>query len=526
MKVEFWKAIYTKYTTRQGIVHDSEDLSIIYDAIQLPENGSTAGLNALKNRIRETLHNIVLKKGRDLNPEERRVLAKFPRRTSKERLMRATQNVRFQLGQSDRFREGVIRSGRYIDYIEEVLRKRGMPDYLKYLPHVESSFQESAMSKFGAAGIWQLMPATGRDFLQVNYSIDERFDPWFATIAAVKHLERDYKYLKSWPLAITAYNHGAGGIRKAMKFTGSDRIQDIVFKYSSRRFGFASRNFYAQFVAAVQVASNYRQYFGKLNLHKAYKFESKRLKTPTYFKVIQREHKVTKSEFKKLNPGLRSPVLKNRRPIPRFAVVRLPLGSRRPKVLVAALEHSAVSAIEKEEKIPELKVSTPIKEVEVKKVELKVQNARYKVRDYKKGKGTVVVAMNETLTLIADWLGVPVSAVAEWNGMKLDSKAGLGQKILVQMNEPKLQSFEQMREDYHASIREEFFARYNVSDLVDYKVRKGDSLWSLCYQKFDVPPWLLAEYNPLVSFASLTAGVSLKIPVVHKADEKLLAVEN
>ncbi|MDB5038044.1 MAG: hypothetical protein JWQ35_1572, partial [Bacteriovoracaceae bacterium] len=265
LKVEFWKAIYTKYTTTQGLLHDAEDLSVIYDAIELPRNGSTTSADELRYNIREKLFNIVRKRGENLTPEERKLLAHFPPGTTRTRLLQATENIRFQLGQADRFKEGIIRSGYYLKHIEKILHEEGLPDFIKYLPHVESSFQEYAISKVDAAGLWQLMEATGRGLgLKIDYAVDQRLDPWLATEAAAKHLKRDRNFLGTWPLAITAYNHGPGGVQKAVQTLGTTDISDIAFRYTSPTFGFASRNFYAQFLAAVEVASNYQRYFGEL----------------------------------------------------------------------------------------------------------------------------------------------------------------------------------------------------------------------------------------------------------------------
>ena len=98
--------------------------------------------------------------------------------------------------------------------------------------------------------------------------MDERHDVRLATIAATKLLRENFRMLGTWPLAITAYNHGAWGMKKAVKRTGTKDIGKIVHNYRGRAFGFASRNFYAEFLAAVHVANNYERYFGRIRFAK------------------------------------------------------------------------------------------------------------------------------------------------------------------------------------------------------------------------------------------------------------------
>jgi membrane-bound lytic murein transglycosylase D len=148
--------------------------------------------------------------------------------------------------------------------MESIFERAGLPKELTLLPHVESSFRNDARSKAGAAGIWQFMPSTGRRFLRVNKRVDERHDVRLATIAATKLLKENYSLLGTWPLAITAYNHGAWGMKKAVAKTGTKDIGKIVQRYRGRAFGFASRNFYAEFLAAVHIAKHYKAYFGNI----------------------------------------------------------------------------------------------------------------------------------------------------------------------------------------------------------------------------------------------------------------------
>jgi hypothetical protein len=118
---------------------------------------------------------------------------------------------------------------------------------------VESTFNPAAYSKAGAAGLWQFIRSTGKQYSLISRKRDDRRDPVRATEAAAHLLRSNYEALGSWPLAIVAYNHGPAGIRAASTLVGSTAIEDIVSRYNGPRFGFASKNFYAEFLAALDV---------------------------------------------------------------------------------------------------------------------------------------------------------------------------------------------------------------------------------------------------------------------------------
>jgi membrane-bound lytic murein transglycosylase D len=148
--------------------------------------------------------------------------------------------------------------------MERIFAEVGIPLELTRLPHIESSFENRALSKVGAAGMWQIMPATGRLYLRVDRVVDERLNVRAATLAAARILRDNYEKLGTWPLAITAYNHGPNGMRRAVDTVGTTDFGVIVQQYRGPLFGFASRNFYAEFLAALDVSQNYKQYFGDL----------------------------------------------------------------------------------------------------------------------------------------------------------------------------------------------------------------------------------------------------------------------
>ena len=132
------------------------------------------------------------------------------------------------------------------------------------MPHVESSFNPAAYSKVGAAGLWQFMPSTAKRFMRVDSLVDERLDPYSATEAAANLMLYNYRLLGTWPLAVTAYNHGPGGLRRAQEQLGTSDIAVIVKRYQGATFGFASRNFYVSFLAALEVDRNAEKYFGPI----------------------------------------------------------------------------------------------------------------------------------------------------------------------------------------------------------------------------------------------------------------------
>jgi membrane-bound lytic murein transglycosylase D len=135
-----------------------------------------------------------------------------------------------------------------------------VPVDLVALPIVESGFRVVAQSSVGAAGIWQFTHGTGRRYMRIDHVLDERRDPLAATEAAARYLRGNYEMLGSWPLAITGYNHGEAGVATAVSQLGTTDLGVIVENYRGRAFGFASRNFYSEFLAARDVLRNAEKY--------------------------------------------------------------------------------------------------------------------------------------------------------------------------------------------------------------------------------------------------------------------------
>ncbi len=263
-RIEFWKKVYTQYGEDDIIIHDRFHVNLIYDVAS--EFDAPSKISAVRQALDEIASN-------QTAPEALSVTAKQIREAivangvsfSSAALAELRENIHTQRGIKERFRQGVIRSGKYVATFQGILSNEGVPEQLALLPLVESSFENRSLSKAGAAGIWQFTRGTGRLYLKVSRKLDERLDPAKATRAAARLLHDNHRALGSWPLAITAYNHGRAGMLRAQSETGNE-LPKIIREYKGRLFGYASMNFYSEFLAAVEVYENYQQYFGQLAL--------------------------------------------------------------------------------------------------------------------------------------------------------------------------------------------------------------------------------------------------------------------
>jgi membrane-bound lytic murein transglycosylase D len=326
--VEFWKSIYSQYSLDQGVIHDKRNLNVVYGVIELKNPDLPGGRKINRDRIKKAKKKyklILTKLMRGQAPsgaEERSVAELFGPHAKASDYRMAMRNLRCQVGQKDRFRAGIIRSGAYIEEIKQIFRDFDLPEDLAYLPHVESSFNPKAYSKFGASGVWQFTRSTGRRFMSIGYSVDERRDPIISSRAAAKLLKNNLNKLHSWPLAITAYNHGTTGVLRAKRKKGS--YEKIFKEYRSRIFKFASRNFYSEFLAAREVAKNYYLYFGNLKLDVPVNTTEVALDGYASLPEIARHLKLDIRAISNLNPALRNPVIRGQKYVPKGFRLRLP----------------------------------------------------------------------------------------------------------------------------------------------------------------------------------------------------------
>jgi membrane-bound lytic murein transglycosylase D len=326
--VRFWIRVYTEVTTDQGLLHDDWYLGLVYEVLRFDPSDSPRQrehiVEQAKARYAALLRRFAASDTENLTPHERRILDDFGDKTTPAGYREAIERIRFQLGQADRFHEGLIRAQAYEASISRVLADRGVPPEIGALPHVESSFNPAAYSRVGAAGLWQFMPGTARRYMRVDGVVDQRLDPYSATEAAANLMLYNYRLLGSWPLAVTAYNHGPGGLRRAQDELGTNNIAVIVKHYQGATFGFASRNFYVAFLAALEVDRNAEKYFGPLT-HLP-DTQSTVVTLPDYVAVdaLARAFKADLGALRVLNPALRPPIWNKTRLVPRGYELRIP----------------------------------------------------------------------------------------------------------------------------------------------------------------------------------------------------------
>jgi membrane-bound lytic murein transglycosylase D len=648
--ISFWKKIYSEYSTTQGVIHDKQNLGIIYDVIELKDRDHHGNGKINRDRIKAAkkkykLILVELAQGETpVGAEERRVADLFGANAKPEDFRAAMRNLRCQVGQKDPFRQGIIRSGAYLQEIKQIFRDSGLPEDLAYLPHVESSFNPQAYSKFGAAGIWQFTRSTGKRYMTVSYAVDERRDPLISSHAASRLLKANFKKFQNWPMAITAYNHGVSGMLRAQRHKGDC---EAIFKdYRSHIFKFASRNFYSEFLAACEVARNYRLHFGELALDKPLKSQAVVLAGYGSLPEIARQLELELHVLRNLNPALRDPVIRGQKYVPRGFSLRLPAQSDRnwqsviaelaPKIykndqkrsriytvqkgdtageiarihgvnlndLIAANNLDARATIyidqnlripipgeqppvlaslksnraepkfvdnskkpEQSTETPEPAIETPEPEeapmlssldfdtiesnrtVAAARIQRTPKSAKLEKRmtaDQREPEpvsiepslnpavvqgnlavkhiqnqhgrliGIIRVEVEETLGHYAEWLEVSAGDLRRLNGLRYGEPIQINEAIKIPMSRVTKAEFEEKRFEYHKELAEDFFASYRVEKVQIYTIKRGDNIWTLSRERFEVPLWLIKKFNAHLDISTLHPSQELLIPIIEK----------
>jgi membrane-bound lytic murein transglycosylase D len=270
--VKFWVDTFTTYSERDFLIHDRDQVWRIYQVLHLPGEGppSRSDIDTVNDYLKNKFSGILSRLASGQAPadyEERQVAALFKDEPLSAYSL-AAQNLRVQEGMREEFREGLLRSRYYRSTMERIFSDAGLPPELVVLADVESGFYSRAHSNAGAVGIWQFTRGTGRQFMRITAYHDDRLDPTTETEAAAKLLRSNYLTFGSWPLAITAYDYGSAGTEEAAEQYAGDYAR-IVRNYAGPHFGFASKNYYAEFLAALQINQFEDAYFPDIRYDEA-----------------------------------------------------------------------------------------------------------------------------------------------------------------------------------------------------------------------------------------------------------------
>jgi len=451
--IAFWMRIFTELDTNSGVLHDAVDVTVIYHTfVSLPSDRHRRSqlIDQHRAHYQTILETLADHQGQPQNAEEQRVRAFFPTPLTPDQYRAAAQRMRFQRGLRDQFAAGLAQSGAYLPVIESVFNTAGLPVALTLLPHIESSFNNRAYSRSGAAGIWQFTRGTGRRFLTINEVVDERLDIRRASQAAAQLLHHNYRKLGTWPLAITAYNHGAYSMRQAVDQVGSTDIDVIMQQYQSPTFGFASRNFYAEFLAVLDIMQDPDKWFPGLLYDAPLKFHHLKLNAYVTLSTLETYLGLDRRDLQRWNPFLRR--------VLGPTYVRIPKGVT---IYVAQEQMRRATLQARWNTIPSrLKFTHQLDPL------------------------TIQVRSGETLSHLARRLGTTTPALAEANGLRRPYRIRAGQRLHVP---------------------------YQLATRPHYRVRAGETLSTIA-ERVVTSQMVLAKMNDLKPPYRLRAGQVLRVP--------------
>ncbi|PYX91253.1 MAG: lytic transglycosylase, partial [Acidobacteria bacterium] len=217
----------------------------------------------------------------------------------------------------------LIRSGRYQEMIQRVLREEGVPQDLIYLAQAESGFHPLALSRVGARGMWQLMGSRAKGYgLEKSWWEDDRQDPEKSTRAAARHLRDLYREFGDWYLAMAAYNSGPLTVQNAVKRTGYADFWELYRRNVLPR---ETRNYVPIILAVTIMAKNPEQYgLDKIEKEKPAAYDTIRINYPVDLRLVAECVDASAADLQDLNPSL----LRLTTPRNREFELHLPVGTK------------------------------------------------------------------------------------------------------------------------------------------------------------------------------------------------------
>ena len=345
--------------------------------------------------------------------------------------------------------------------------------------------------------------------------------PIIATRAAADLLKSNYDKLQTWPLAVTAYNHGPAGMARAVRKVGTRDIVPIIRRYKSRTFGFASRNFYAELLAAIEVEKNSEKYFGPITRDPLLRYDEVDLQHFVSLENLARAANTSTERLVALNPSFRSLVRNGELHVPRDHRLRIPAGARKdfdrryaalsPGVKadqqVPALTHTVRrgetlggiaqryrTSVRTLQRLNGLRSAHFIRIGQELRVSLRGKGRRSATRPVQVARaasqdGVHTVRRGESLGKIARRYNTTVAALQRLNGIKNAALIRVGKKLRVSADSPGKAK-----------------ARY-----VKHRVRRGQTLGSIA-RHYGTKVSILKRLNGVKNVRRLQIGQVLRIP--------------
>jgi membrane-bound lytic murein transglycosylase D len=286
--VFFWFSIYTQYSYSQIVIHDKLKLDLIYESVDFDYLRAIYSNTYLRfqaqnrlieqrvDNIQRTLMSLAYGKEPESRLEKmvyRKVSSLYSIPQSKVKRFKffsdLSHNIRTQTGQRNLISDGMKRSLPYLNFLNEQFRSFELPHEMLAISFLESSFNPRARSKANAVGAWQIMPIIAKKIMPYRKRFqDTRYNPAIASIAAFHLLKENFTILNRWDLAVTAYNSGTKHLLKAKRLLGSKfehSLENIFLHYDNDHHGFASKNFYSEFLALVHVLAYKEIIFDKID---------------------------------------------------------------------------------------------------------------------------------------------------------------------------------------------------------------------------------------------------------------------
>jgi membrane-bound lytic murein transglycosylase D len=288
--VRFWFLIYTRIDSSQVAIHDRSNLSIIYKLLDfsalkqknLPSNTlyvlqqklSAERVDEIKLTLEKLSH-----EPHNMDQDSRDIFRAIrnagvdlpPDRPSRINLFKTLRdNIRIQTGQRDFIEAGLRRALPYQKFLRTYLEAKNLPRELASVPFLESSFNPKAESRVSALGVWQFMPLIASYYLpKRSHLIDYRSNVGISSIAAANLFSENHRIMKRWDLTVTSYNSGTKHLVKSRRELASENVslEDIIKHSSSSAFGFASKNFFAEFLALAHVLAYEEELFPGIRHH-------------------------------------------------------------------------------------------------------------------------------------------------------------------------------------------------------------------------------------------------------------------